>query len=140
MARRPIDPKKQFQQLFPLGETKRVEEADIADWEVVISSVVDAQNATMKAPYIQLIQIASLHKRGTVSRSKPPSRKRRENRHRFPVPEEVQHFDNLFGSSPEHAHIQPEHLEILVNHLNCAAFEGKRYFHFPITNHLLFIT
>jgi hypothetical protein len=27
----------------------------------------------------------------------------------------------FFGSSPEHAHIQPDNLEILVNHLKCAA-------------------
>jgi DEAD/DEAH box helicase domain-containing protein len=35
----------------------------------------------------------------------------------------VQHPDYFFGSSPEHAHIQPGNLEILVNHLKCAAFE-----------------
>jgi DEAD/DEAH box helicase domain-containing protein len=35
----------------------------------------------------------------------------------------VQHSDYFFGSSPEHAHIQPDNLEILVNHLKCAAFE-----------------
>src|SRR5215470_16435953 len=35
----------------------------------------------------------------------------------------VQHPDFFFGSSPEHAHIQPDNLEILVNHLKCAAFE-----------------
>jgi DEAD/DEAH box helicase domain-containing protein len=35
----------------------------------------------------------------------------------------VQHPDYFFGSSPEHAHIQPANLEILVNHLKCAAFE-----------------
>jgi len=29
----------------------------------------------------------------------------------------VQHPDYFFGSSPEHAHIQPDNLEILVNHL-----------------------
>jgi DEAD/DEAH box helicase domain-containing protein len=29
----------------------------------------------------------------------------------------------FFGSSPEHAHIQPDNLEILVNHLKCTAFE-----------------
>ncbi len=34
-----------------------------------------------------------------------------------------QHPDYFFGSSPEHAHIQPDNLEILVNHLKCAAFE-----------------
>jgi DEAD/DEAH box helicase domain-containing protein len=35
----------------------------------------------------------------------------------------VQHPDYFFGSSPEHAQIQPDNLEILVNHLKCAAFE-----------------
>jgi DEAD/DEAH box helicase domain-containing protein len=35
----------------------------------------------------------------------------------------VQHPDYFFGSSPEHAHIQPDNLEILVNHLKCAVFE-----------------
>ncbi len=35
----------------------------------------------------------------------------------------VQHPDYFFGSSPEHAHVQPDNLEILVNHLKCAAFE-----------------
>jgi DEAD/DEAH box helicase domain-containing protein len=35
----------------------------------------------------------------------------------------VQQPDYFFGSSPEHAHIQPDNLEILVNHLKCAAFE-----------------
>ena len=31
--------------------------------------------------------------------------------------------DYFFGRSPEHAFIQPDNLEILVNHLKCAAFE-----------------
>src|SRR5690348_16397556 len=35
----------------------------------------------------------------------------------------VQHPDYFFGRSPEHAQIQPDNLEILVNHLKCAAFE-----------------
>jgi DEAD/DEAH box helicase domain-containing protein len=35
----------------------------------------------------------------------------------------VQHPDYFFGRSPEQAHIQPDNLEILVNHLKCAAFE-----------------
>jgi DEAD/DEAH box helicase domain-containing protein len=35
----------------------------------------------------------------------------------------VKHPDYFFGSSPEQAHIQPDNLEILVNHLKCAAFE-----------------
>src|SRR5438270_5681121 len=35
----------------------------------------------------------------------------------------VQHPDYFFGNSPEHAHSQPDNLEVLVNHLKCAAFE-----------------
>jgi DEAD/DEAH box helicase domain-containing protein len=35
----------------------------------------------------------------------------------------VQHPDYFLGRSPEHAYIQPDNLEILVNHLKCAAFE-----------------
>jgi DEAD/DEAH box helicase domain-containing protein len=35
----------------------------------------------------------------------------------------VQHPDYFFGNSPEHAYVQPDNLEILVNHLKCAAFE-----------------
>src|SRR6201993_303605 len=35
----------------------------------------------------------------------------------------VQHPDYFFASSPEQAHIQPDNLEILVNHLKCAAVE-----------------
>jgi DEAD/DEAH box helicase domain-containing protein len=35
----------------------------------------------------------------------------------------VQHPEYFFESSPEHAHIQPDNLEILVNHLKCASFE-----------------
>src|ERR1700678_4219464 len=35
----------------------------------------------------------------------------------------VQHPDFFFGGSPEHAYVQPDNLEILVNHLKCAAFE-----------------
>jgi DEAD/DEAH box helicase domain-containing protein len=35
----------------------------------------------------------------------------------------VRNPDYFFGSSPEHAFIQPDNLEILVNHLKCAAFE-----------------
>jgi DEAD/DEAH box helicase domain-containing protein len=35
----------------------------------------------------------------------------------------VQHPDYFFGRTPEHAFIQPDNLEILVNHLKCAAFE-----------------
>jgi len=35
----------------------------------------------------------------------------------------VQHPDYFFGRSPEHAYAQPDNLEILVNHLKCAAFE-----------------
>jgi len=44
----------------------------------------------------------------------------------------VRHPDYFFGRSPEHAFIQPDNLEILVNHLKCAAFElpiqsGERF-------------
>ena len=35
----------------------------------------------------------------------------------------VQNPDYFFGSSPEHAYVKPDNLEILVNHLKCAAFE-----------------
>jgi len=35
----------------------------------------------------------------------------------------VRHPDYFFGNAPEHAFIQPDNLEILVNHLKCAAFE-----------------
>ena len=35
----------------------------------------------------------------------------------------VKHPDYFFGNSPEHGYIQPDNLEILVNHLKCAAFE-----------------
>ena len=35
----------------------------------------------------------------------------------------VRHPDYFFGHAPEQAFIQPDNLEILVNHLKCAAFE-----------------
>ncbi len=35
----------------------------------------------------------------------------------------VRHSDYFFGNTPEHAYIQPDNLEILLNHLKCAAFE-----------------
>ena len=35
----------------------------------------------------------------------------------------VRHPDYFFGRSPEHAYVQPDNLEILINHLKCAAFE-----------------
>jgi DEAD/DEAH box helicase domain-containing protein len=35
----------------------------------------------------------------------------------------VRNPDYFFASSPEHAFIQPDNLEIVVNHLKCAAFE-----------------
>jgi DEAD/DEAH box helicase domain-containing protein len=35
----------------------------------------------------------------------------------------VKHPDYFFGNSCEHAFIQPDNLEILINHLKCAAFE-----------------
>ena len=44
----------------------------------------------------------------------------------------IEHPDYFFDRSPEHAHINPDNLEILVNHLKCAAFElaireGERF-------------
>jgi DEAD/DEAH box helicase domain-containing protein len=35
----------------------------------------------------------------------------------------VHNPDYFFGNTPEHAFIQPDNLEILLNHLKCAAFE-----------------
>ncbi len=35
----------------------------------------------------------------------------------------IEHPENFFGQSPEHAQVNPNNLEILVNHLKCAAFE-----------------
>lgn len=35
----------------------------------------------------------------------------------------VEHPDYFFHSSPEHAYINPDNLEILLNHVKCAAFE-----------------
>jgi DEAD/DEAH box helicase domain-containing protein len=35
----------------------------------------------------------------------------------------VRHPDYFFGNTPEHAYIQPDNLEVLINHLKCAAFE-----------------
>jgi DEAD/DEAH box helicase domain-containing protein len=35
----------------------------------------------------------------------------------------IKHPEYFFSGSPEHAYIQPDNLEILVNHLKCAAFE-----------------
>jgi len=75
------------------------------------------------------------HSRG----QSPPSRQRRENRHRFPLPEQAQHFDYFFGSSPKHAHIQPENLEILVNHLSAPPLKASvtSIFRLPIIFYLL---
>jgi DEAD/DEAH box helicase domain-containing protein len=44
----------------------------------------------------------------------------------------VEHPEYLFGRSPEHAQVNPDNLEILLNHLKCAAFElplreGERF-------------
>lgn len=44
----------------------------------------------------------------------------------------VTHPDYFFGQSPEHAYIEPDNPEILLNHLKCAAFElplkaGERF-------------
>ena len=38
----------------------------------------------------------------------------------------VEHPDYFFGASPEHAHINPDNLEILLSHLKCAAFGAPR--------------
>ena len=35
----------------------------------------------------------------------------------------IEHPEYFFERSPEHAHINPDNLEILINHLKCAAFE-----------------
>jgi len=35
----------------------------------------------------------------------------------------IEHPDYFFGRSPEHAYVNPDNLEILINHLKCAAFE-----------------
>ena len=35
----------------------------------------------------------------------------------------VEHPEYFFEASPEHAHVNPDNLEILVSHLKCAAFE-----------------
>ena len=35
----------------------------------------------------------------------------------------IRNPDYFFGNTPEHAFIQPDNLEILINHLKCAAFE-----------------
>jgi DEAD/DEAH box helicase domain-containing protein len=35
----------------------------------------------------------------------------------------VRHPEYFFANTPEHAFIQPDNLEILINHLKCAAFE-----------------
>ncbi|MGH9404814.1 MAG: DEAD/DEAH box helicase [Terriglobia bacterium] len=35
----------------------------------------------------------------------------------------VQHPDYFFGRSPEHGYVNPDNLQILLNHLKCAAFE-----------------
>lgn len=35
----------------------------------------------------------------------------------------VEHPEYFFERSPEHAHVNPDNLEILINHVKCAAFE-----------------
>ncbi len=35
----------------------------------------------------------------------------------------IEHPEYFFGQPPEHAHINPDNTEILLNHLKCAAFE-----------------
>ncbi len=51
----------------------------------------------------------------------------------------VRHPDYFFGNTPEHAFIQPDNLEILINHLKCAAFElpispGERFGEVDVQN------
>ena len=51
----------------------------------------------------------------------------------------VRHPDYFFGNTPEHAFIQPDNLEILINHLKCAAFElpitpGEHFGHVDVPN------
>lgn len=35
----------------------------------------------------------------------------------------VEHPEYLFGRAPEHAYVNPDNVEVLLNHLKCAAFE-----------------
>jgi len=35
----------------------------------------------------------------------------------------IEHPEYFFGQSPEHAHVNPDNLELLLSHLKCAAFE-----------------
>jgi DEAD/DEAH box helicase domain-containing protein len=35
----------------------------------------------------------------------------------------AEHPEYLFGRSPEHAYVNPDNIEVLLNHLKCAAFE-----------------
>jgi len=44
----------------------------------------------------------------------------------------VEHPEYFFGRAPEHAYINPDNIEVLINHLKCAAFElplrdGERF-------------
>ena len=57
----------------------------------------------------------------------------------------IEHPDYLFESAPEHAHVNPDNLEILLNHLKCAAFElplreGERFGPHEVTEFCQFIS
>ena len=57
----------------------------------------------------------------------------------------VEHPDYLFESAPEHAHVNPDNLEILLNHLKCAAFElplrdGEQFGRHDVTEFCQFLS
>jgi DEAD/DEAH box helicase domain-containing protein len=57
----------------------------------------------------------------------------------------VEHPDYLFESAPEHAHVNPDNLEVLLNHLKCAAFElplrdGERFGRHDVTEMCEFLS
>ena len=57
----------------------------------------------------------------------------------------VEHPEYLFESAPEHAHVNADNLEILLNHLKCAAFElplrdGERFGTHDITELCQFLS
>jgi DEAD/DEAH box helicase domain-containing protein len=57
----------------------------------------------------------------------------------------VEHPEYLFESAPEHAHVNPDNLEILLNHLKCAAFElplrdGERFGPHDVTEFCQFLS
>ncbi|MFN7919008.1 MAG: DEAD/DEAH box helicase [Bryobacteraceae bacterium] len=49
----------------------------------------------------------------------------------------IEHPDYFFGKAPEHAQINPNNLEVLINHLKCASFElplrdGEKFGPYPV--------